>query len=96
MIAYFCTTGTYFGDSLNPANCVLEVTNPFDITTYNVYYDILEYVEKHKDQCNFEIRGISTATYNSIFSLIVNKVPFITVFLHLLLCLLYQDIRISK
>ena len=68
MIAYFCTTGTYFGDSLNPANCVLEVTNPFDITTYNVYYDILEYVEKHKDKCNFEIRGISTAIYNSIFS----------------------------
>lgn len=74
MIAYFCTTGTYFGDSLNPANCVLEVTNPFDITTYNVYYDILEYVEKHKDKCNFEIRGISTATYNSIFSRIPDNI----------------------
>lgn len=74
MIAYFCTMGTYFGDSFNTANCMLEIINPFDINTYSFYYDILNYIEYHRDKCNFEIRGVNEVTYKSIFSRIDDDV----------------------
>ena len=44
MIVYFAYKGTYTGDSFNIANCMMEITNPYDISTYRIYYDFNEYV----------------------------------------------------
>lgn len=76
MIVYFAYKGTYTGDSFNIANCMMEITNPYDISTYRIYYDFNEYVEKHRCSSNFEIRGIPKKTAQSYFSRIPEEVLF--------------------
>ena len=76
MIVYFAYKGTYTGDSFNIANCMMEITNPYDISTYRIYYDFNEYVEKHRCSSNFEIRGISKKAVQSYFSRIPEEVLF--------------------
>lgn len=74
MIVYFTYKGTYTGNSYNKADCVMEITNPFDINTYKIYYDFNYYVEKHRKSSSFEIRGISKTAVKSYFSRIPEDV----------------------
>lgn len=76
MIVYFAYKGTYTGDSFNIANCMMEITNPYDISTYRIYYYFNEYVEKHRCSSNFEIRGISKKAVQSYFSRMPEEVLF--------------------
>lgn len=59
IIYYTLLIGTRSKDSFNTAHALLDIIDPFDIQSYNYFYDyeIFDYIEENKDNWQFEMRS---------------------------------------